>query len=71
MQVILEVVGDPGSPVAVVHAEEGQVRVRVQIGEGRAPAEGKKRGDVFSSSSSTKLSGFFVGVLDIESDIKT
>ena len=33
VQVILQVVGDPGTAVAVVHAEVGQVRVLVQVRE--------------------------------------
>ena len=39
VQVVLEVVGHPGPAVAVVHAEEGQVGVALQVGEGRAPAK--------------------------------
>ncbi len=38
MQVVLEVVRHPGAAVAVVHAEEGQVGVALQVREGRAPA---------------------------------
>lgn len=37
VQVVLEVVGDAGAAVAVVHAEEGQVRVALQVRERRAP----------------------------------
>ena len=34
---VLQVVGHPGSAVPVVDGEEGELRVRLQVGEGRAP----------------------------------
>ena len=43
MEVVLEVVGDSGPAVAVVHAEEGQVGVPLKVREGCAPEkEGEK-----------------------------
>ena len=37
MEVVLEIVGNAGAAVAVVHAEKGEVRVALQVAEGGTP----------------------------------